>query len=52
MPTSHSLLTVTARFPQRRETKQSSRFDKFKAPSQSWGWIATARYASLAMTKS
>ena len=37
--------------PQPRETKQTGRFDKFKAPSQWWGWIATARYASLAMTK-
>ncbi len=31
--------------------KQSICFDKFKAPSLSCGWIATARYASLAMTK-
>jgi hypothetical protein len=31
-------------------TKQSSRFDMLKAPSLSRGWIATARFAHLAMT--
>jgi hypothetical protein len=31
-------------------TKQSSHFDKLKAPSQSRGWIAPARFAPLAMT--
>ena len=30
--------------------KQSSRFDKLEAPSQSRGWIATAHLAHLAMT--
>jgi len=32
-------------------TKQSSRFDKLKAPSRSRGWIATPGDAGLAMTR-
>jgi putative membrane protein insertion efficiency factor len=31
-------------------TKQSSRFDRLKAPSVSRGWIATPGFAGLAMT--
>ncbi len=31
-------------------TKQSSRFNKLKTPSQSRGWIATARFTGLAVT--
>ncbi len=52
IPTFLSFWTVIVRIPQSRETKQSSHFDKFKAPCMSWGWIATARYVGLAMTKS
>ena len=41
---------VIARSPACGTTKQSSHFDRLKAPSQSRGWIATARFAHLAMT--
>ena len=40
-----------AKIPPRRETKQSSRFDRLYAPSEPGGWIAMARFAHLAMTK-
>jgi hypothetical protein len=41
---------VIASYLRRRVAKQSIRIDKLKAPSLSRGWVATARFARLAMT--
>ena len=44
-------LLVIASVPQQRKAKQSSRFDKLKAPRQSRGWIAAVLFEPLAMTE-